>query len=208
MATLRGPMLSLRASGGLGETLTYAESLGRPYVKAWRRPRNPQSDKQRAIRSVHGYCLGRWAGMSTAWQDTFQPQADARRILPVNFFCGYNVSRARGFRGVSGVWPATEALSTGWISAVGATAGVRDIEVKAYYSSANQAWALHIFRSLVGGFTPAWSNLHQLIAFQGGGWNYWTDEPLAPGTYYYRFGSSAEDGTFQTFAPQASAVIA
>ena len=46
MARVTGPLMSMEASGTIGKTLTFANWLGRQYVRRWTRPSNPQTADQ------------------------------------------------------------------------------------------------------------------------------------------------------------------
>lgn len=46
MARVTGPLMSMEASGTIGKTLTFANWVGRQYVRRWTRPSNPQTQDQ------------------------------------------------------------------------------------------------------------------------------------------------------------------
>ena len=46
MARVTGPLMSMEASGTIGKTLTFANWVGRQYVRRWTRPSNPQTQVQ------------------------------------------------------------------------------------------------------------------------------------------------------------------
>ena len=46
MARVTGPLMSMEASGTIGKTLTFANWVGRQYVRRWTRPANPQTADQ------------------------------------------------------------------------------------------------------------------------------------------------------------------
>lgn len=46
MARVTGPLMSMEASGTIGKTLTFANWVGRQYVRRWTRPSNPQTQHQ------------------------------------------------------------------------------------------------------------------------------------------------------------------
>ena len=46
MARVTGPLMSMEASGTIGRTLTFANWVGRQYVRRWTRPSNPQTAGQ------------------------------------------------------------------------------------------------------------------------------------------------------------------
>ena len=46
MARVTGPLMSMEASGTIGKSLTFANWVGRQYVRRWTRPSNPQTADQ------------------------------------------------------------------------------------------------------------------------------------------------------------------
>lgn len=52
MARVTGPLMSMEASGTIGKSLTFANWVGRQYVRRWTRPSNPQTSSQMEQRNV------------------------------------------------------------------------------------------------------------------------------------------------------------
>ena len=52
MARVTGPLMSMEASGTIGKTLTFANWVGRQYVRRWTRPSNPQTADQMELRNA------------------------------------------------------------------------------------------------------------------------------------------------------------
>lgn len=52
MARVTGPLMSMEASGTIGKTLTFANWVGRQYVRRWTRPSNPQTADQMEQRNA------------------------------------------------------------------------------------------------------------------------------------------------------------
>lgn len=52
MARVTGPLMSMEASGTIGKSLTFANWVGRQYVRRWTRPSNPQTSDQMFQRNV------------------------------------------------------------------------------------------------------------------------------------------------------------
>lgn len=84
MARVTGPLMSMEASGSIGKALTFANWVGRPYVRRWATPSNPQTEGQvdgRNRFSAVGKAAS-WASMSAqtvaATSKTFQEIFEAR----------------------------------------------------------------------------------------------------------------------------------
>ena len=52
MARVIGPLMSMEASGTIGKSLTFANWVGRQYVRRWTRPSNPQTADQMGQRNA------------------------------------------------------------------------------------------------------------------------------------------------------------
>ena len=52
MARVTGPLMSMEASGTIGKSLTFANWVGRQYVRRWTRPSNPQTADQMVQRNA------------------------------------------------------------------------------------------------------------------------------------------------------------
>lgn len=50
MARVSGPLFSMSASGSIGKAITYGIWKGRPWVRIWFKPENPQSANQTNVR--------------------------------------------------------------------------------------------------------------------------------------------------------------
>jgi hypothetical protein len=60
MPRVRGPLLSLGASGSLGNELTYRDGPSGPVARAWADPADPQSTLQLAQRAAMAGAVARW----------------------------------------------------------------------------------------------------------------------------------------------------
>lgn len=62
MARVTGPLMSMEASGTIGKTLTFANWVGRQYVRRWTRPANPQTADQMTHRNAYSIM-----GVGVSW---------------------------------------------------------------------------------------------------------------------------------------------
>lgn len=74
MATLRGPLFSLQATGSVGDALVYYERMGVPCVREKVDPSNPNTADQQHIRGIFTMAVEAWqntlsAANRTAWHD-------------------------------------------------------------------------------------------------------------------------------------------
>lgn len=82
MAKIKAPLFGLEASGTIGKTITYSKWKGIPYVRAWTKPKNPKTEKQKAIRTRFIYLLGKYHTLDWCFNFTHP-------ILGYNAFAHY-----------------------------------------------------------------------------------------------------------------------
>ena len=129
MARVTGPLMSMEASGTIGKTLTFANWVGRQYVRRWTRPSNPQTAdqmEQRNAFSVIGVGVS-WANkcLQVNSSTTETDEVAFREKTPSGMrWNGYiqkvlTGSGAAGYKAAKLAW---DALSnkTGWDTAAGA----------------------------------------------------------------------------------------
>lgn len=95
MAKTTAPLLSFEAGGQIAKTQVYATWKGRPYVRRYVVPANPQTAAQTATRSVFAFLNALWkflpAGATSAWA----LYADGFRITDRNAWLKANISALR-----------------------------------------------------------------------------------------------------------------
>lgn len=91
MAKVNGPLFSLGASGQLAKALVYAIWKGRPYVREYVVPTNPNSLAQRGTRTTMSYLNERWSAMSQSDKDSWNTLAAADNISAFNAFVKYGL---------------------------------------------------------------------------------------------------------------------
>ena len=113
MAKPTGPLLSLGASGTLAKTLVYSKWKGRPYVRRWVTPANPQTAGQDLTRNVFSYMSDLWKGAPTDVRSPWVRFAQGQVLTGRNAFIGKNITALR-----------TEVLLTNFIGSPGAKGGL------------------------------------------------------------------------------------
>ncbi len=195
MVKLFAPMMSLDASGTIGNAIVFSKWKGRHYARERIIPSNPKSGGQVGFRSMFSFLAQNWAALDAAEKTTYDSLADSLAISPFNAYVRLNQRRWRNFKPPSQATPATE---TGTVAAKiagmpAATGGVASIQIDWTPSTINDNWGLLIFKGLTG-FTTGITNCiaavltDALVAYS------WLDSPLAAGTYYYNSRQFTDDG--------------
>lgn len=71
MAKVKGPLLSLEASGTIRKTIVFSQWKGRNYVRGHVIPFNPQSSKQTNVRAAMTLLVLEWQGEIQGYKDTW-----------------------------------------------------------------------------------------------------------------------------------------
>jgi len=194
MAIVKGPMMSLDASGSLADAIVFSKWKGRNYVRQLVTPANPRSGSQTGFRASMKFLAQNWTTLTAGEKATWLDRATDMIVSEFNAFTSYNQLRWRNFLTPSKEDPAAE-VSTPALAATGAAvAGVRMATVTLTDGATPPDWGYLLFRSLTTAFTPGISNTIALFPWDSGGATVYIDTPLDPGTYYYRSRGFNDDG--------------
>jgi len=86
MARTTGPLLSMDASGSVGNALTFAKWKGRNYVRRYAVPSNPQSTGQESIRSGMALYTAVYKNQTANVTSAFQAKAESEKYSVINAF--------------------------------------------------------------------------------------------------------------------------
>lgn len=207
MVKVFAPVLSLDASGTLGDAITFSKWKGRHYARERIIPSNPKSGLQVGFRSMFKFLSQNWAGLSGVEQATFDDLADSMAISAFNAYLRNNQARWKNFytpsknltvagTGTVGAWNGGTPAATG---------GVASITIDWTLATLNDNWGMAIFRSATGTFTPSLSNCIACVLVDAAAAGQYVDTPLTAGTYYYDTKLFTDDGVFATEDGEISA---
>lgn len=135
MARVTGPLMSMEASGTIGKSLTFANWVGRQYVRRWTRPSNPQTLNQMEQRNAFSVI-----GVGVSWANkclkinsstTKTDEASYRAKTPSGMrWNGYiqkvlTGSNAAGYKAAKLAWNALASKTTWETTASGLTPPVK-----------------------------------------------------------------------------------
>lgn len=195
MASVKGPLFSLDASGTIGDAIVFAKWKGRNYARRHAVPANPKSVGQVSVRAMMKFLTQYWVSLTAGEQADWDTRAEATDISPFNAFVSYNMSRWGRYAFPSKEDPATEDGTAGTILAPTATAGSRSILLAVPISVLEDNWGVVIHSSLSTGFTPSRNTGRQVIPAEAVATFNWLDFPLTVGVeVFYRFESFSDKG--------------
>lgn len=196
MATVKGPLFSVDASGQLAGAIVFTSWKGRNVVRRHAVPSNPKSGGQLSIRAMMTFLSQYWVSLTAGEQADWDDRAAAENISPFNAFCSYNLERWGTNLAPSKEHPALESDTAGTIANEAATAQSRAILVEIECTVLAQNWGIQIFRSDTTGLTGTRNQLVHVIPAESAAVFEWLDFPLAVGVaQYYKFQAFSVEGT-------------
>jgi hypothetical protein len=199
MALVTGPLMSMDASGTIGETLTFGKWKGRNYVRQRVIPANPKSASQLGVRSMMSFLAKQWTELTAGEQASYAEMAEAKSISAFNQFVSVNLTRWQNFDGPTKEYPAAEASTPLTVSDMTLTGGVGEITVQLTPSGSGNIWGFVLCRDPAEITAPAWSNCIAVIEADAGNQVTHVDSPLDAGTYHYRAAVINDDGVMGSF---------
>jgi hypothetical protein len=194
MALLTGPLMSLDASGTIGDTITYAKWKGRNYARTRVIPSNPKSASQTGMRSMFSFLTKQWDSLSSNDQATYDEAAEAKSISSFNEYISYNMARWKNYSPPSQAKPAAEASTPLTVSDMTLTGGEAHVNISLTPSGSTDIWGFEIYRSDAEITNPNNSNCIAVIEADGANAVEYNDTGLEAGTYHYRAAVINTDG--------------
>lgn len=195
MATVKGPLFSLDASGSIGGSVVFAKWKGRNYVRRHAVPANPRSALQVGTRAMLRFLAQDWDGLSDAEKLTWATPAEPDNISTFNAFIRYNMSRWALFKYPTQSYPAAEANTAATLDTPVCTAQVKSILAGFTVNPLEENWGAAIFRKI--GSAPGESRAEcvRIIPAASAAAFTWTDIDVVVGSdYYYDATPFSDDG--------------
>ncbi len=201
MARTTGPLMSMGASGTIGNTMTFSSWKGRSYVRRTVIPANPQSPAQVAVRAMLTFLSQAWKSLTSVNQATWNVSAQNQQLSPFNAFVQDNARRWTTGEFPSQATPPTAATNSAALSLI-ATSGQASANLSLTQTGGSNLWAVAIYRSTTTSFSPTRNACIAIVPWSGSGTLNWQDTGLTAGTYYYR--AIAADTSGNQSAPSAA----
>lgn len=145
MATVKGPLFSLGASGTVAGAIVFSTWKGRPYVRQHAVPANPKSQSQLSIRAMLAFLSQAWVNLEDAAQADWATRAAVNNVSPFNAYVSYNMTRWGLNSPPSKLDPATELGTEQAIDAQTITPGIRSIALGWDVTVVNDGWGVCIY---------------------------------------------------------------
>ncbi len=205
MATVKGPLFSLAASGSLAGAIVFSTWKGRPYVREHVVPANPKSQAQLGVRQMLKFLSQYWDSLTPGERADWEEPAAVTNISPFNAFVAYNQSAWAQFLSPSIAYPATRTDTAGTITFDSVDPLVRSLLITVTVTVLADNWGVLIFRDLTTAFTPSRNNAVAAIPALSAAAFTWLDVPLPAGVeQFYRLASFSEAGDMNVLVTEMS----
>jgi len=208
MVKLKGPALSIAATGSIGKALTLSSNKGRSYMRVLRKPAQPRTNKQISARAAVTFCSSTWAGLLSVYQATWDARAAALQISPFNVYVGNNTRFIRNDEAPSVVISHAKSDAIAGDFTWTMTGGVRRL-IYTFHASApvNQNWGAILYQNKTGIVTSSPEIIVNLFFTAGTSTQTWVQSPLPAGTHYSRIRLFSRLGVIGTQSGQKSAAV-
>lgn len=168
MVKLKGPALSIDATGSVADAVTFSKWKGRHYLKKKSFPKDALTAAQTSIRSAMTFLNERWSELTKAEKSSWATKHNEEPLPPYNNFLSINIKRFATYRPPGKELPITAVGTppTWLLDPPPCMGGVNWFLVSAMYSVVADAWGYALFLSQDAGFTPSLQNLVKLRVHQ------------------------------------------
>lgn len=153
MAKVNGPLMSMDASGKLGDAIVFSKWKGRNYVRQLVTPANPQTADQKTVRSILGTLAKAAAMVLTSYADVAEVGSP--------FFTAARDGAPSGQSWISWVQKTMYSLFAGRVTAYAALSGT----IKGYYVASATGIGGASYTDKAGVAHTAGEQLYQLAYF-------------------------------------------
>ena len=207
MAIVNGPLMSVDASGKFGGSMVFSKWKGRNYTRKLVTPKNPKSAKQTGVRAMMSFLANAWAALGAGTKDDYDELAAARSISAFNAYVAENLARWQLSKTPAQAYPALDA-SNGCVITTAVLTGHAGFATAVVTPAANaNIWGVAVYRSTAEITAPSWANCVAVYFRANVTAHTFTDAPLDPGTYHYRFAQFNTDGVLGTVLADATVVV-
>ena len=158
MASVKGPLMSLDASGSIADTITFSKWKGRNYVRQLVIPANPKSGLQVGVRSAFKFITQIWSTLSAGIQANWEELAAPDSITPLDAMVRYDQIRARQFFGMKQDPTFAEGAVEAAPAGPAATAQPKSLALAWTDSIGADDWCTEVFMLAGGVVTPSPAN--------------------------------------------------
>jgi hypothetical protein len=162
---------------------------------------------QVSSRAMMAFLSAAWATLTAPQKATWNASAAAALIPPYNQFISANLGRWSEFHAPGKDATPSESGTQPDYDTHNAAGGAGHAHIDATFYSRNNGWGIMIFRSLSSGFATSLETCIAVIPHTILDGTIYTDDGLAPGTYYYNLRTFTTEGGLAPPLGQVVAVV-
>lgn len=185
MAKAKMPLMSMDASGALGDAIVASKWKGRNYFRIHVRPAQPRTGAQVGVRASFAGLVALIKGETDTVKNAWADAGKAEAITWLNAFVmanQKNISDGLGIQRMPTVDPTEDPPQAPTLSVSVSGRRVQFTIGRVMMDEHAYAYLLHI--DTTSGFTPSWANLKLLGKAPEAGGSVVVEMSLKPGTYY------------------------
>ncbi len=205
MAKVKGPLMSMEASGTVAGSIVFSSNRGRQYVRQHVIPHNPQSPAQTGVRVSMKGLVALYQSNKTAIDSAFHTRAVQLNISQFNAFTGFNQKRRSEGKYAANSTTPSDAAPSANASSLGQVVSGRYVTLTWTDSVSADAWTNMLYRKLGADPTGAPS---ELVGMVKQGDRKFIDGPLASGAWHYVIAAVSKNGGQTTVSAAVTATIA
>jgi hypothetical protein len=198
MVKLKGPILSLEASGSLAKTVIVQQNKGRTYMRKLSSPSQPLAAGQVGNRTMFRHLTSHWSDLSAADQATWNPPAEDQNITAFDAYLRENLQRWGIGKDPGNAYPVAEDDSAGVANLIVLLPQGRGVQVAFQLSTIDQNQGFRIHRNIAPGIPASNDNLVWIKSPIGIPADSWFDTPREPDQYWYRLVPFSDHGVTGT----------
>ncbi len=167
MSKLTAPLFSLRASGTIGDAITFSSWKGIPYARTRVIPANPNTVNQQEVRGVFETLNNIWLNAPATFRATWNAFAVGKPLIGRNRFVGVNVPLLKGDANLNQLEFSEQTGGAPMPTGAAVVNGVGQVEVTVTPADLPTGWALTEIQGgiiLDGDPSPAITRTMQLQA--------------------------------------------
>lgn len=196
MVKLKGPLMSLTASGSMGKLLTFNKGHMQTVLRTRPVPTGATAALQTATRAFIRFCSQLWSTIAPADQGSWPAADPDPDVSPYNKYIAWNAARLAREQNPSVRFPPGPPISAPTLVLFTQTCSVRQVTIRIQPAASYPIGAgVKILRREIA--VPFYDNrfLVDVVPFQGAAAFDWIDTPLPVALWSYRLFTFRGDGS-------------
>jgi hypothetical protein len=186
MARLTNPLLSLGASGRVGNGPVYSSTRGIAYAREYAIPSDPKTQAQLYRRRIFSFLQNAWKNLSSSDKDSWSKLATQNKLGKFQAFMQFNMNKWTHFEMPYRIPILNTHHSPTEPTSLYVYPGVRFFHAFLSGFSSGYDWAFLFFLGSSSSFTPSPDNFLTMSLTTASGTSCFSSGFISPGSYYLK----------------------